>query len=88
MPTIVSFLGSNAFRTKDNGNPGEGEVYNTSTNTWEEPDIEEKEALMGYTKGTTRAPNVTDNQRAIRIGRALDGTTMRWLGAVIATKHK
>ena len=58
-------------------NPTKGEVYNTLTETWGKTTIEEKESLMGYTKGTTGAADITDNQRAIRIGRALDGTTMR-----------
>ena len=31
MPTVVSYLNSNAYRTKDNGNPGEGQLYNTLT---------------------------------------------------------
>lgn len=88
MPTLVLFLRSNAFRPKANGSLGEGEVYNTSARTWEEPKVEEKETLMGYAKGTTITLNVTENQRSIRIGRALDGTTMRWLGAFIAAKHK
>ena len=88
MPTIVSFLRSNAFRPKANGTPGEGEVFNTNTEVWEEPNVEEKEALMGYAIGATAAGNVTDNQRSIRIGRALDGTTMRWLGAFIHANDK
>ena len=28
MPTVVSYLGSNAFRAKANGAPGEGQVFN------------------------------------------------------------
>ena len=28
MPTVVSFLRSNAYRPKPDGSPGEGEVYN------------------------------------------------------------
>ena len=42
MPTVVSYLHSNAFRTKENGTPGEGQVYNRLTREWEEPDAEEK----------------------------------------------
>ena len=37
MPTIVSYLRSNAFRPKATGSPGEGEVDNTQAKTWEEP---------------------------------------------------
>ena len=83
MPTIVSYLDSNAFRTKPNGAPGEGQVFNIITKVWEEPDAEEKEVLMGYMKGDTAASGVTKDQRAVRLGRALDGHTMRWLGAFL-----
>ena len=83
MPTVVSYLHSNAYRPKDNGTPGEGEVFKTDTNVWEEPDAEEKELLLGYTLGDTTAVGVSDEDRAVRLGRALDGTTMRWLGAIL-----
>ena len=76
MPTIVSYLESNAFQAKDNGAPGEGQVLNIVTTTWEEPDTEEKEQLQGYQRGETAAPRITEDQRAIRLGRALDGNTM------------
>ena len=88
MPTLVSFLRSNAFRTKITGGPGEGEGFNKTAGVWEEPEVEEKEELMGYARGATATMNITENQRSIRIGRALDGITMRWLGAFIASKQK
>ena len=83
MPTVVSYLRSNAFRPKENGNPGEGEVFNTSSLEWEEPRAEEKEMLLGYTAGDASAPGVMESERAIRLGRALEGNTMRWLGAYL-----
>ena len=83
MPTVVSYLRSNAFRAKDNGAPGEGEVYNIHTNPWEEPDTTEKEQLLGFLPGDTFAPGVSEEQRSIRIGRALDANTMRWMGAFL-----
>ena len=43
MPTIVSFQGSYAFRFQEDGSRGEGQVYNTNTHRWEEPDVGEKE---------------------------------------------
>ena len=54
-------------------------MYNTHTAVWEEPDIEEKELLMGYAAGETATPGVTSDQHSIR--RTMDGHTMRWLGA-------
>ena len=83
MPTVVSYLHSYAFRPKENGNPGEGEVFNIISLEWEEPDAEEKEMLLGYATGDTLAAGVTDAERAIRLGRALEGNTMRWLGAYL-----
>ena len=83
MPTVVSYLKSRAFRPKEDGTPGEGEVFNTISLEWEEPDVEEKEQLLGFTTGSTVARGVTDVERAIRVGRALDGNTMRWLGAYL-----
>ena len=83
MPTVVSYLRSNAFRSKENGNPGEGEVFNTINLEWEEHDAEEKEMLLGYAAGDTLASGVLESERAIRLGRALEGNTMRWLGAYL-----
>ena len=83
MPTVVSYLRSNAFRPKENGNPGEGEVFNANNLEWEEPDVEEKELLLGYATRDTSAPGVTEAERAIRLGRALEGNTMRWLDAYL-----
>ena len=82
MPTVVSYLHSRAFRVKDSGAPGEGQVFNTINNEWEEPDAEEKELLLGYNAGDTAAPGVSEEDRAIRLGRALEGNTMRYLGAI------
>ena len=83
MPTVVSYLQSNAFRAKENGAPGEGQVFNTHTDEWEEPDVSEKERFLGFQVGDTAAPGVTADARAIRIRRALDAHTMRWLGAFL-----
>ena len=39
--------------------------------------------LLGYAAGDTAAPMVAEAERAIRLGRALEGNTMRWLGAYL-----
>ena len=39
--------------------------------------------LLGYAAGDTSALGVTEAERAIRLGRALEGNTMRWLGAYL-----
>ena len=83
MPTVVSYLQSNAFRAKANGAPVEGRVFNVQIDQWEEPDVQEKELFLGFHVNNIAAPGVTTNARAIRIGRALDSNTMRWLGAFL-----
>ena len=83
MPTVVSYLHSNAFRAKHNGAPGEGQIYNRLSGQWEEPDADEKELLLGYLPGDTAAPGISDEERAIRLGRALDANVMRYLGAYL-----
>ena len=52
-------------------------VYNTLTGVWEEPDVTEKELLMGYQVGDTDAPSVMEAQRAVKLGHAMDGHAMR-----------
>ena len=83
MPTVVFYPCSNAYRQKDNGAPGEGHLFNKLTSEWEEPDAEEKEVILGYSRGDTAAPGVSDAERSVRLGRALDAHTMRWLGATL-----
>lgn len=77
MPTMMSYLRSNAFRPKENGHPGKGELFNTITNMWEEPDAKEKKVLLGFQRGDTATLGVTEAQRAVTLGRSLDGASMR-----------
>ena len=82
MPTIVSYLGNNAFGPKDNGELGEGMVYNTLTSVREEQDVTENELLKGYRVGDSEALGVTEAQHAVKLGRTMDGHTTRELGAL------
>ena len=83
LPTLVSFPRSYAFRPKADGKAGEGELWNKITKCWEEPNITEREQLMGYKIGSTNGGMATDKQRIHRLGQAMDGNTMRWLGAFL-----
>ena len=74
---------SNALRSKINGALGEEQGFNIHTKQWEEPNAKEKESMLGYQRGDTAALGVSENQRAIRVGRALDDNTMQWLGALL-----
>ena len=82
----MSCLRSNAFKSKANGKLGEGEVYNTITKAWEEPDVEQKGHLLGFQCGDTTTLSVTVDPRAVRLRRVLNGNTMRWLGAFLDPK--
>ena len=83
MPTIVSYPKSHAYRQQHNGNPREGQLWNTITKCYEEPTLEEKEQLMGYEIGSTCGGLATPKERIHRLGQAMDGNTMRWLGAFL-----
>ena len=83
MPTVVPYRKSRPFRPKSDGAPGEGEVFNTVSNEWEGPDVEEKKLMMGFAAGDTAASGVSEAHCAIRLGRVLEGNTMRWLGAYL-----
>ena len=47
MPTVVSYIKSNAYRPKSDGTPREGEVFNLAKEEWEELDCREEEQIMG-----------------------------------------
>ena len=83
MPTLVSYPNSHAYRQRDNGKPGEGQLWNKRTKKWEEPSINEREQMMGYTIDATKAGHVTILQRTMRLGQAMDANTMRWFGAFL-----
>ena len=80
MPTLVSYLNSHAYQQRENGKPGEGQLWNRKTKKWEEPTINEREQMMGYAIDATKA-HVTILQRTMRLGQAMDANTMRWFGA-------
>ena len=84
MPTVVSYLRSSAYRLAENGQPKEGEVYNTNIKRWEELDVLEKEVLLGYNRNETASPDVTKDDRSICLARALDANVMRCMGALLA----
>ena len=65
----------------------EGLVHNTLNSVWEELDGTEKELLMGHLVGDTKAPCVSEGHRAVRLGRAMDGHTIRLLGALLHARQ-
>ena len=87
MPTVVSYIRSNVYRPKYDGEPGEGEVFNLACKEWEEPDCREKEQMMGYMAKETECPHAFEAKRSMRLGRALDASVMLYLGAMLAVAH-
>ena len=87
MLTVVSYIRSNAYRSRPNGEPGEGEVFNLAQEEWEEPNCQEKEQMMGYMTNETERPHASEAERSMRLGRALDANVMLHLGAVLFAAH-
>ena len=87
LPTIVTYPGSYAFRRRVNGTPGEGQLWDKTTQNWIEPTLREKEQLMGYRVDDTMGGLATDKQRAERLGQAMDWNTSRWMGAFLSAAH-
>ena len=56
LPTLVSYLGSHAFRDH-----GPGLVWDTTTHRLEEPQTDERERAMGFPTGTTTAPELIES---------------------------
>jgi hypothetical protein len=53
-PTLVSFPPSVAFR-----DIGPGVVYNTVGETYGEPNVQEREKILGYLKGSSASEDIT-----------------------------
>ena len=87
LPTIVSYPGSFAFRRRVNGTPGEGQLWDAANHNWIEPTLREKEQLMGYRVDDTRGGLATVSERVVRLGQAMDGNTLKWMGAYLSAAH-
>ena len=70
MPTVVSYIKSNAYRPKTDGELGEGEVFNLAREEWEEPDCHEKEQMMGYMADERECQGASEAERSMRLDRA------------------
>ena len=84
MPTLVSYPHSRAFRqSPTTGRRGPGEVYNTITKEWEEPNIREREELMGMRPGDSEGLGVSYTERVALVGQEMDHNGRKWLGAIM-----
>ena len=87
LPTIVTYPGSFVFQRRVNGIPGEVMLWDEITHNWMEPTLREKEQLMGYRVDDTMGGLATEQERAERLGQAMDGNTSRWMGAFLSAAH-
>ena len=84
LPTLVSYPLSRAFTVSPTtGQRGLGEVFNSITNQWEEPNIREREELMGMRPGDSKGLGVSYTERVALVGHAMDHNVMRWLGEIM-----
>ena len=80
-PTFVSFPQSRAFK------PGQPGAIQLPDGGWDEPTATEREIAMGYIKGDTRAPGLTNRHRCGMLGRCIDMNTLQSLLAIAAAWH-
>ena len=82
-PTFVAYPGSRAFR------PGRaGMVFDPVRGREVEPCSDEREVAMGYSKGDTAAPGVTEQQRMAVLGRCIDANAVQSILAVAAAWYR
>ena len=76
-PTLVTYHGSRAFRL---GCPGA--VYDQVAGAWDEPNVEERERILGYVTGATAAATLSEHDRRVITGNCMD---QRALAGLIRT---
>jgi hypothetical protein len=81
-PTLVAFPISCAFRDLNAGT-----VYDTISQTLTQPNVSERESLMGYSKGITWTPTISNTDRHMIIGRAMDATCLAFLFSIYQTLY-
>ena len=58
-----------------------------STTSGLNPQFRGKEQLLGYNIDDSMGGLSTDRERAERLGQAMDGNTLRWMGAFLSAAH-
>jgi hypothetical protein len=67
LPTFVNILMSHAYKEG-----GPGLVWDTCSQRLVEPNIDEKECVMGFPIGTTSVPSISKASRRQVLGQAMD----------------
>jgi len=81
-PTFVAYPMSRAFR------PGEPGAVLDPRLGLTEPSAAEREEAMGYDRGSTRAPGITEQQRRGVLGRCIDANVLQSIMAIAAAWHR
>ncbi|CAI7912910.1 unnamed protein product [Closterium sp. NIES-53] len=87
LPTLVAYEEARGFKMEGEL-PGPGMIYDVRKGRWEEPTANEREAAMGHLWGATAHPEVTERQRRVALGRAMDVNVMMWLIVTIRIQLK
>ena len=72
-PTLVSFSPSTAFRDL-----GPGVIYNTKSRTYDQPNVVERERMLGHPEDSSLADTLTMDDRHIILGKAMDANCLEY----------
>jgi hypothetical protein len=81
-PKLVAFPISRDFRDLNAGT-----VYDTISKTLTQLNVSKRETLMGYSKGATWTPTISDTDRHMIVGRAMDATSLEFLSPMCQTLY-
>jgi hypothetical protein len=74
LPTFVTYPRSFAFQSR-----GPDMVWDSKSQTYDEPTADERERAMGFPTGTTAAHGLQEGQRRFLLGQAMDLNSMVWI---------
>lgn len=75
MPTLVAYPMSRAFRFPHSP----GSIFDAGSRTYTEPNVEERERMLGYSTGATAAPGLTLAERHTITGNCIDQSALSYL---------
>ena len=82
-PTLVSFMPSVVFR-----GIGPGVVYNTLEETYGEPNVREREKILGYLEGSSASEDITRAESHSILGKAMDANCLEYYFTICNSLHE
>ena len=82
-PTLVSFSPSMAFRDM-----GPGMIYDNKLEQYLQPNVTERERMMGYLEDSTFADKLTTNDRQTIIGKAMDANCLEYFFTICVALYE